>query len=138
MKKHDIVIGIDCGVKTGVAIWQKQEKYFSLIETLPIHKAMDLVKDFGIRYTALVRVEDARQRKWFGNAGKEKLQGAGSIKRDSTIWEDFLKDLGIDYQMVAPKSNKTKLSAEQFKTQTKCELRTSEHSRDAAMLCYGY
>ena len=34
-----------------------------------------------------LRIEDARLRKWYGNAGREELQGAGSVNRDASIWE---------------------------------------------------
>jgi hypothetical protein len=84
-----------------------------------------------------VRFEDARLRKWFGNAGREKLQGAGSIKRDCVIWNDFLTRKQIPFEAVAPKNNKTKLSSKAFKEITKYEGKTSEHSRDAAMLVFG-
>jgi hypothetical protein len=138
--KPRYIIGIDSGVNTGIAIWDKQEKKFVDITTTMIHRAMDAVKKWheaNISNPIHVRVEDARQRKWFGNSGREQLQGAGSIKRDAGIWEDFLKDLGISYEMVAPKNNSTKLTSATFKQITKWEKSTNEHNRDAAMLVYG-
>jgi len=130
-------VGIDTGTHTGVAVWDKANKRLSL-DTMPIHKAMELVsniyKDYGD--TLLVRFEDARLRNWFGEAGREQLQGAGSIKRDCTIWEDYLKDTGITYEAVPPRRNRTKLSAQQFSRMTGYSGRTNEHSRDAAMLVY--
>jgi hypothetical protein len=138
MQKPNWIIGIDSGTKTGLAVWWAQEKKFTSIDTLPIHKAMEAVKELlHVSNHILVRVEDARKRKWFGNSGREQLQGAGSIKRDAKIWEDYLTDLGVKFEMVAPKNNKTKVDAEVFKKLTKWEGRTSEHSRDAAMLCFG-
>lgn len=55
-----------------------------------------------------MRVEDARQRKWFGARSSSKLQGAGSVKRDSAIWDDYLKSTGVMYRMVSPANNTTK------------------------------
>lgn len=130
-------IGIDTGTKTGIAIWDKRSKSFDSIETVQIHTAMKIVRDYSADYNISVRVEDARLRKWFGNSGREQLQGAGSIKRDAVIWDDFLKELGITYEMVAPKNNTTKLTAEQFKQISNWDKQTSEHSRDAAMLVFG-
>lgn len=135
-KNHKYYIGIDSGKNTGFAIWDKSEKRLEIVETLLIHQAMDKVQGFD-KNEVLVRVEDARQRKWFGSNASAKQQGAGSIKRDATIWEDFLIDKGYDFEMVAPKNNKTKLSSDQFVKMTKWDKRTSEHSRDAAMLVYG-
>ena len=69
---------------------------------------------------------------------RSKLQGVGSVKRDCTIWEDFLKDLNVSFEMVAPKRNVTKLTHEQFVRLTGYDKRTNEHNRDAAMLVFGF
>jgi hypothetical protein len=90
-------------------------------------------------------VEDARQRKWFGKMDAEQRkygaavrEGAGSIKRDCQIWEEFLEFMGIKYELVAPKNNKTKLDQKLFSNYTGWKERTNEHARDAAMLVYGF
>ena len=137
--KARYIIGIDTGVNTGVAVWDCDRKKLIEVISLPIHRAINFIaveflKDKSIH----VRVEDARKRKWFGKGGREKLQGAGSIKRDAKIWEDFLTDIGVSFELVAPKDNKTKLSAESFKSLTKWEGKTNEHSRDSAMLVWNY
>lgn len=135
--RHDLYIGIDTGKNTGIAIWLPETKQFTTIQTVHIHKAMELVLECSLYGKVKVRFEDARLRKWFGKAGKEQLQGAGSIKRDAVIWEDYLTDKKIAFECVAPKNNKTKLSAVTFKATTKYLLRTTVHSRDAAMLVFG-
>lgn len=134
-----ITIGIDSGTETGFAVWDSEEKCLIQVNTMKIHQAMQKVLQCYLLYpgNVRVRVEDARKRKWFGNSGREQLQGAGSIKRDAVIWEDFLTDHGIPFEMVAPKNNKTKMTAEYFRRVTGWKLRTNEHARDAAMLCYG-
>jgi hypothetical protein len=132
-------IGIDTGTNTGFAVWDLIDKQFVAIKTYKIDEAMERVLSFH-NITGLskifVRFEDARLRKWFGKAGREQLQGAGSIKRDCVIWEDFLTRKGIPFEAVAPKNNRTKLSAKQFKMITGYEGKTSEHARDAAMLVF--
>lgn len=85
----------------------------------------------------IVYIEDARLRKWFGKSGREKLQGAGAVKRDATIWETFCKEQRVQYKLIAPRENATKLTAIQFEAITKWNARTSEHARDAAMMVYG-
>lgn len=130
-------IGIDVGTHTGVAVWDKSEKRFVEIQTTSILKAMEIVKKYEKSDIVQVRLEDARKRTWFGSAGPERLQGAGSVKRDCVIWEEFLNDRKIPYMLVAPKNNSTKLSAESFKNITGYKGRTNEHTRDAAMLVYG-
>lgn len=138
-ERHHFIIGIDTGVNTGFAVWDKKQKSFITVETLQLHQVLfriRVLKDSGLPF--LVRVEDARLRKWFGKSGREQLQGAGSVKRDAKIWEDFLSDMHVDFEMVPPKNNKTKLDASKFKQITGWKERTNEHGRDAAMLCYGF
>ena len=132
------LIGIDTGTHTGVAVWSSTAGQFLAVETLPIHRAMRSVLEWREKTGGDLRVyfEDARLRKWFGRASVEKLQGAGSVKRDCTIWEDFLRDEGIDFRAVPPKNNVTKVSAAWFAKVTGWTGRCSEHARDAAMLVF--
>lgn len=134
-----IYVGIDTGKHTGVAVWASITGSFFQIETVAIHRAMKIVLDLKEKYgdKLFVIFEDARQRKYFGNSGKEVWQGAGSIKRDAVIWEDFLTDYGIPFRALPPTKGATKLSTLQFRALTGWGGRTSEHSRDAAMLVFG-
>ncbi len=131
----ELIIGIDPGVNTGYAIWMTNQKHLAQVISLPIHEVMQdlLIKRNTIK---LVRFEDARLRKYF-TGGKEKAQGAGSIKRDSKIWEDYLTWLGVPFEMGAPKDSRTKLDAITFKKLTGYPHKTNEHGRDAAMLVFG-
>lgn len=133
-------IGIDTGVHTGFAVWHSDTKYLAEVSTMTITQAMERVKMIAdIRGKDNIRlfIEDARQRKWFGHSGREKLQGAGSVKRDSRIWEDWCKEQGLQYRMIAPSCNRTKLSEDQFKFITRWHGQSSVHGRDAAMLVFG-
>jgi hypothetical protein len=136
-----IIIGIDPGTDTGFAVKDLATGQFSIVRTLPIHRAWEQVvdlADFVGRTSIYVVVEDARQRKWIPKeAGREKLQGAGSIKRDCAIWEDFLTDQGIPHRMVAPAKGRTKWSEAFWKQATGYTGRTSNHARDAAVLVLG-
>ena len=136
-----IYVGIDTGKHTGVAVWCSGTNmgFFTSIETTSIHRAMKLVLELKYSYKEdlFVIFEDARQRKFFGDSGREVWQGAGSIKRDATIWEDFLTDEGISFRAMPPTKGGTKLTKEAFQNLTGWCGRTSEHSRDAAMLVFG-
>lgn len=117
-----IYIGIDTGVHTGFAVWHSDTKYLAEVSTMTITQAMERVKmiaDIRGKDSMRLFIEDARQRKWFGNTGRERLKGAGSVCREASIWEDWCKEQGFQYRMVAPKNNRTKLSAAQFRTLTK-------------------
>lgn len=59
------------------------------------------------------------------------------VGRDCTIWDDFCRENGIEYRMMAPCRGCTKLDASKFKALTKWQGRTTEHSRDAAMIVFG-
>ncbi len=138
-------IGIDTGVNTGLCIWSKPNKKIHWLDAYKIHEAMDVVKDWVKNYPGdvFIRVEDARLRKWIPrekNAKDEagRREGAGSVKRDAIIWEDFLKSIRAEFEMVAPKNNKTKMKAEYFGKVTGWTEQTNEHTRDAAMLVFGF
>ena len=135
-----ICIGIDPGTHTGVAVWDTREGKFLSLETLPIHRAISKVGFIAEIHKGQIQVvfEDARQRTWFGKGDTNaEAQGAGSVKRDCSIWEDFCKDYGIPYWAKPPVKGATKVSAEYFKMISHYQERTSEHSRDAAMLVIG-
>lgn len=127
--------GIDTGKKTGIALWDSKARNLTLVKTTTILQAMDIIK--ADPEPKQIYFEDARKRKWFGNSGREKLQGAGSVKRDASIWQEFCEMHGIEYTPVAPMANNTKLNGEDFQNITKFTGRTSEHGRDAAMLVFG-
>lgn len=157
-----IFIGIDPGEHTGLAVWDSATRSFRVVATLPIHKAMTEVLKwahspelFGARSNCKVHVvcEDARQRTWFApernnSEYRGKLMGAGAAKRDARIWEEFLEDkdvalpyagreAGLTFEMHKPQKGGTKWPAETFAAITGYKGRTSEHSRDAALLVYG-
>lgn len=144
--KYRYFIGIDCGVKTGIGIWDRKEKAFSYISTVMIHQAMRTTEEWKRLFVdagIFVRVEDARLRTWVPKEKTEKgergrREGAGSVKRDARIWEDFLTELGLDFEMVAPKNNTTKVSVEYFHRVTGYDKLTSKHARDAGMLVCGF
>ena len=138
-----IYIGIDPGTHTGVAVWDSKAQVFIELTTIPIHQALLKVKRLYAESRELSNIcvvfEDARQRTWFGRDKNTnaKLQGAGSIKRDCSIWEDFCKDYQIPFLAVPPVKGGTKLSEAYFKTISGWKGRTSIHARDAAMLVIG-
>lgn len=134
--KPNFAIGIDAGTKTGVAVWCMTTKSYVSIETMPIHAALELVRNYNRNSKVSVIVEDARQVRF--NTSPDKAQGAGYVKAHAQIWEAFLKDHGIPHVMKRPNKAITKWSAEQFKTATKYHGKTDNHNRDAAMLVYQY
>lgn len=136
--RYHYVIGIDPGVTTGYAVKDTLKGQYEEISSSSIVHVMDIILDWKKFYDVFVRVEDARLRKWFGKTSREVLQGAGSIKRDCQIWEEFLTRHSIPHEFVAPKDNKTKLDSKKFKMFTGWKGKTNSHARDSAMLIIGY
>lgn len=147
LPKHSFkyYIGIDCGVNTGIGIWSREKKCLVMVGTMTIMEAINYVHRFVSqdKGSVLVRVEDPRLRKWIPRQKTEKAErgrnrGAGSVMRDCQIWEEFLTDEGIPFELVPPKNNKTKVKADYFKKLTGWTGLTNEHGRDAAMLVCRY
>lgn len=142
--KNRIIAGIDPGIRTGLAIWNCDEQKLTYLRTVKIYHALRIMCDFiewsypsDSHYHFEIWFEDARLRTWFGNADREKLQGAGSIKRDCSIWQEFCEYYKIPFKAIKPAAGNTKWDAEYFKKITGWTGRTSQHSRDAAVLVFG-
>lgn len=137
MKK--IVIGIDAGVSTGFAVWNREEKRFEEVCSMMLHEALFKVKKMKEEGVHLVVVvEDARLAVHGRRVEAHKAQGAGSVKRDAKIWEDFLKAEGIEHLMSRPNKALTKIDAASFKQYTGWKEQTNNHARDAAMMVLGW
>lgn len=138
-------IGLDPGVHTGYAVWNRELRALVMVTAFPIHKAMREVE--GAHEVGLVHsvvFEDARQRTWFGAAdarqaarGAGVREGVGSVKRDCAIWEAFLTDLGVPFEMRKPAAGTTKWAASYFNRVAKWTEPTNQHGRDAAVLLLG-
>lgn len=149
--RYDYAVGIDPGTATGVALALPETEArgyrWEQLQTLPLHRALAYVEDIVRRLESergcarvLVVVEDARQ---ISGPALKKL-GAGSIRRDCKVWEELLADLGAELDglrtiFVKP-TNRTlrKLDAEQLATYTGCQLKGSQHARDAAGVLFPY
>lgn len=141
-----IAIGIDPGVTTGYAVWNAESFQLVEVRSMGIVRAMRAVLDL---FTAagtegrelIVIVEDARKRGVFTKMDREQekygaavREGVGSVKRDCSIWEEFLTHHGIPHEMRAPRM--TKMDAEPFKQLTGWSQLTNKHARDAAMIVF--
>lgn len=138
-------IGIDPGVNTGLAIWDTSTQDFVRLETDGIVTAMVELVEF-LRYRGAmdnceIFIEDARKRTYLPREKnlseyRGKLMGAGSVKRDCAIWEEFAIYYGIPIQFIPPRRGATKWPADYFARVTGWTGRTSNHARDAALLVF--
>jgi len=132
-----IRLGIDPGVQTGYAAWCDETHRLLDVCSLSIIEAMaraEIMHRAGSLHS--VTIEDARLRTWFGSKGREALQGAGSIKRDCSIWMEWAGFYNVALRSVKPAAGATKWDAERFRRVTGWAGRTNEHARDAALLVY--
>ena len=136
-----IIIGIDPGVKTGVAFWDTKKKELLKVESGSLIAIYEMIlSDMELHFPAndcFIRIEDARKRKWFGKNSKSKMQGAGSVKRDTKIWQEICEYYEWPYQMIHPIKGATKWDSDKFQRVTGWQGRTNQNARDAAMMVFG-
>jgi len=135
-----IQVGIDPGTVTGLAFADDKGNLLK-VQSFPILRAMEEIVNYTQTpetwsHQMLFYIEDPTQRRHFGNTGRERLQGAGSIKRDFSIWLEFFQRQNFTFVAVPPRNNTTKLNATQFWKITGWKERSNEHGRDAAMLIF--
>ena len=131
------IIGIDPGTKTGIAVIK--EGCYTEIKTMSIIEAIFFINDLSVTDEIEVYIENPNLRKYFGNTGREVLQGAGSIKRDYAIWEDYFTKMKINFYPVSPQSVGSQFdNITIFKAETGWKKRTSTHARDAAKIIFKF
>ena len=132
--KKTLIIGIDSGVNTGIGI--VHEKFgLQEVTSMKILDAFDLILEKKDQIKGVV-VEDARFVKY--KVKRERAQGAGSVKRDAILWEDFLIKHNIPYKMVRPNKQITKWESKKFAEYTGWTKQTNNHGRDAALLALSF
>lgn len=134
-----LVIGIDPGTETGRAAWDTDARKLLVVDSSRILAAMRWVEAMK---PGLVVFEDARRRGRFDKMDEEQRkygaavrEGAGSVKRDCAIWEEWLEEKQIPYNARAPRL--TKKDRQLFAQLTGWTARTNEHGRDAALVVHG-
>lgn len=131
------IIGIDPGTKTGIAVIK--DGIYTEIKTMSIIEAIFFINDLYVTDEIEVYIENPNLRKYFGNSGREVLQGAGSIKRDYAIWGDYFTKMKIKFTPVSPQSVGSQFdNITIFKAATGWENRTSTHARDAAKIIFKF
>jgi len=126
-----------------MAVWDTSDRQFLDIRCSGIVDAMRYLSELqAVRQIGLIVFEDARKRKWLPREKsmkefKGRAMGAGSVRRDSAIWEEWCRTYAIPFISSPPRAGMTKLSDIQFQGITGYDRRTNEHGRDAAMLVFG-
>lgn len=134
---HPLLVGIDPGTKTGVAVWDTVNLEWWLISTKTQTEVYEMLRELSQNYKLYLRIEEP-SKGWYGKNAHKRLQGAGSVKRDAKIWKENCIQNNWPYQMVKPVKGMTKssLTKETWQKITGYTGRTSNHARDAAMLVF--
>lgn len=95
-----------------------------------------------ILYADCGSLRELGKRKWIPREKslsqfKGRAMGAGSVRRDCDIWEEYCTARRIPFEAVAPRPGATKWDADYFARVTGWTGRTSNHARDAALLVFG-
>ena len=133
-----LVVGIDTGRNTGLAMWCTQENRIVFMESMAIDEAWERINLLSDDIS-FVFVEDARLRRWYGENSEAKKQGAGAVKAHAVIWEDYLKRKGIPYKLVAPSKTWKGVNRANIFNKMYPKIPTQRHNhhvRDAISLCY--
>lgn len=156
------VVGIDPGVKTGFAVWDREGNRLITVETRDFWGVMlplildteNLLPDAEIRNTtAEIIVEVAhyapvfREQKAKGknqNHAARLAQNVGQVMREAKLLAEGLRQCGYTVREVKPLGKKKdaggNYSAEadraDFERLTGWTERTSQHARDAARICF--
>lgn len=141
--RDKLFIGIDPGVKTGLATWEPKDRVLTC-HTLTIWEAYEelkRIKNHAFNWSEIVVViEDARKR----GGSRKAAQGAGWVKTLSGQYEELCKGLGFQVRMVRPGKGKTKVDPLIFQKITGVKtispggkILVSNHARDAGLMVFG-
>lgn len=136
------VIGIDGGVNTGIAVYDRSKRELTTCQTMTFWGVYEEIVNLRNPRETLIIIEDPEQNRpifkhLHSQAAQSKLAGnVGGVKRESRLLMEGLRRRGFEVIAVRPTTGKVK--ADYFAQLTKWKGRTSQHARDAAMLCYGY
>jgi len=143
-KEFDLAVAIDPGTTTGFSVYDIKNKKWVCCHQMMIHDAILSIISIVSKNESLnihIIVEDARN---ISGRYTNKM-GAGSIRRDCSIWEDFLNDIcksnkNVHTSYVRPTGNRfLKMEAEAWKKYAKWDKKApAEHARDSATYLFKY
>lgn len=147
--KPRYIIGVDPGVHTGIAVYDRESNRLDLLRTCTAERATETVSNLVDVYTGfggqpvLVKVENPSFNLPVFNQGErlndrallKKAQNVGMNKRDATILINQLAAAGVDVEGIRP--SRKKWSTDFFRSVTGWQGRTNQHERDAARVCWG-
>lgn len=134
-----IVMGIDPGVHTGVAIYR--DARLTALDTFTPYVMPEIFETF---HPGLVVFEDSRKQSVLWHAAPNKAavakiaRNVGEIDAWCKLIEALCAARGTTVIGLSPKEKGAKKDAETFARITGWQSRTNEHERDAGMLAWAF
>ena len=132
-----VLIGLDPGVHTGLAVFQNG----ALVELATIHPAS--IRSALVQWSPKrVVFEDSRlqSHNWTTHAARaaalKMARNIGEVDGYCRIIVEHCAELGIAAHGISPKGKGAKMDADSFRELTGWAGRTNQHERDAAMVCW--
>lgn len=141
-QKKRYVAGIDPGVNTGIAIYDRELKRIHFTTTIDFWGAIVLFRQYN-QAEFLVIIEAPKKTRLYarhdvetGPRRREKIAAnVGSSAREAELLAEGLELLG--FEVIRQTPTRRKWTAEQLERYTGIKERTNQHVRDAIALCYG-
>lgn len=134
-----IILGIDPGVNTGIAIFKRGALY--TLVTIAPHQLPEFIANAE---PSRVIFEDSRLTSFMFNQVKSRpaalkmARNVGEIDAWCRVITSVCEGLGIPAHGISPASKGAKLSAEAFTRATGWTGASNQHTRDAAMCAWKY
>jgi hypothetical protein len=142
---HRYMIGLDGGVHTGMAVWDRETRTLVELVTLDFWRALDAITErYGADETLVVVEDPSKHRPVFARntrslesirAAMKVAQNVGEVKRETVLLIEGLRRRGYTVETFAP--TRSKPTEAYFRQLTGYEGRCSAHARDAAMFVFG-
>jgi hypothetical protein len=139
---NNILIGIDPGVETGVAIWLRNEQRVVAAYTYSFWETINFLTRTLLDWKITVVIEDVTQNKpTFARKGASQFemqrisQNVGSNKRDCQLLIEWCELKGVE--IIRNRPTTEKWNHELCVRHSKYQKRVSQHARDAIKLIYG-
>ena len=137
------IIGIDCGKKTGLAIWDTDLNKFDLVKPCKISSCISTINDEYCNRSTHIIVEKPRTKAvWhFGKKGISASKtdtiavNVGMVIRESEIMVEMLEYLGYSVRTCHP-IGKNGNKKDDFKRITGYSGVTNQHTRDAGLIAF--
>jgi hypothetical protein len=137
-----LVIGIDPGKTTGLAVYDRRAGNFERLESTDFWGAIDFITgELDADEIVKIVIEQPSTKAIYARNKRATARGAiertgvnvGSALREASLMIDRLRDLGYPVQTVPPLG---KIDAKRFKQITGWSGKSNSHTRDAGMMAW--